>query len=151
MSELILVVEDDQANAILLEAILTEIGGFEVESTDDGDEILAAVDEGRPAAVLMDVSLTGTFVGGTKVDGPELTRRIRSRPRGQHLPVLLLSAHAMRGDPERYLFESGANDYLTKPILDHEEFIWRIRKQIESSQGAGKGSGTGPGEPVPHE
>ncbi|MCG6961932.1 MAG: response regulator [Acidobacteria bacterium] len=150
MNELILVVEDDQANAILLEAILTEIGGFEVATTDDGDEVLAAVDQGGPAAVLMDVSLTGTFVGGTKVDGPELTRRIRSRPRGANLPVILLSAHAMRGDPERYLFESGANDYLTKPILDHEEFIGRIRTQIESLKSAGQGGGGRlEGEPVP--
>lgn len=151
MKELILVVEDDAANAILLEAILTSIGGFEVETTDDGDRILTAIDQGTPAAVLMDVSLTGTFVGGTKVDGPELTRRIRTRPRGARLPVILLSAHAMRGDPERFLFESGANDYLTKPILDHDEFIRRIRRQIESSRAAGDEAGTEAGGSVPRE
>lgn len=142
MGDLIIVVEDDPANAILLETILEELGGFEVLVCEDGDRVLEIVDAGRPAAVLMDISLTNTFVDGEKVDGPELTRRIRVRPRGAQLPVLFLSAHAMRGDPERYLFASGANDYLTKPILDHDQFIERIRRQVESFRsGADGGAG----------
>jgi len=133
----VLVVEDDPANAILMETILSDLGGFEVTVTDDGDRILALVAEGCVDAAVMDVSLSNTRVAGEKVDGIELTRRIRKLPGGAALPVVLVSAHAMRGDAERYLFASGANDYVTKPILDPEGFVRDLRRQITSQPGAG--------------
>jgi len=126
----VLVVEDDPANAILMETILSDLGGFEVTVTDDGDRVLDLVGTGQVDATVMDVSLSNTRVGGVKVDGIELTRRIRRLERGATLPVVLVSAHAMRGDAERYLFASGANDYVTKPILDPEAFIRDLRRQI---------------------
>jgi CheY-like chemotaxis protein len=51
----------------------------------------------------------------------EICQMIRAQS-AQHLPVLLCSAHAMRGDGERLLKESGADDYVSKPITDHEQF-----------------------------
>ena len=115
MAELVMVVEDDAANAVLIEAILTTVGGFEVVCSDDGDEILELVKDRPIVAALMDVSLQNTRVGGEKVDGVELTRRIRDFPEGLNLPVILLTAHAMKGDRERCL-AAGMNDYLTKPV-----------------------------------
>ncbi len=126
----ILVVEDDPANAILMETILTELGGFEVTVTDDGERVLELVADGVVDAAVMDVSLGNTRVGGEKVDGIELTRRIRRIPEGATLPVVLVSAHAMRGDAQRYLFASGANDYVTKPIMDPEGFVRDLHRQI---------------------
>jgi CheY-like chemotaxis protein len=133
MPDTILVVEDDPANAVLIEAILVGLGGFEVICSDDGDRIMRAVEDGGIAAVLMDVSLKNTRVGGVKVDGVELTRRIRSADLGAHLPVVLLTAHAMRGDRERLLFSSGANDYVAKPIVDQQAFVELVRRHISSS------------------
>ncbi len=133
MAVTVLVVEDDAANALLIEAILRDIGGFEVACSDDGDRILRAVQAREVAAVLMDVSLRNTRVEGVKVDGVELTRRIRALPAAAHLPVLLLTAHAMRGDRERLLFESGANDYIAKPIEDHEALVELVRRHIRTS------------------
>jgi CheY-like chemotaxis protein len=112
MTETVLVVEDDEANAVLMEAILGRIGGFDVICSDDGDR------------------------------GVELTRRIRALPAGANLPVLLLTAHAMRGDRERLLFSSGANDYVAKPIVNQNELVQLVRKHISSS-GALGGSSTG--------
>lgn len=133
MVERLLVVEDDAANAILIQFVLSRLGGFEVEHSDDGDQVLEAVRSGGFAAVLMDVSLRNTTVAGEKVDGLELTRRLRDLPEGKNLPVILLTAHAMQGDRERLLFTSGANDYVSKPITDQHGFIDLVRRHIRSS------------------
>ena len=148
MAETVLVVEDDEANAVLMEAILGRIGGFEVICSDDGDRILEIVGSGRIAAVLMDVSLKNTRVEGGKVDGVELTRRIRALPAGADLPVLLLTAHAMRGDRERLLFSSGANDYVAKPIIDQKALVQLVRQHIRSSGALGDSSNGDSGSDV---
>ncbi len=133
MAELVLVVEDDPANAVLVEAILTAVGGFDVVRSDDGDEIIRMI-EGRPVkAVLMDVSLRNTQVAGERVDGVELTRRLRDLPEGINLPVILLTAHAMKGDRERLLFESSANDYVAKPIIDQQDLVALVKRHIRAA------------------
>ena len=134
MSDTVLVVEDDPANALLVETILTRLGGFDVIRSDDGDEILEIVASRPISAALMDVSLKNTRVQGDKVDGVELTRRIRSLPGGVGLPVILLTAHAMKGDRERLLFSSGANDYVAKPIADQNELVSLVRQHIATVQ-----------------
>jgi two-component system cell cycle response regulator DivK len=134
MADTVLVVEDDPANALLVETILRRLGGFEVIRSHDGDEILEIVTSRPISAALMDVSLKDTRVSGDKVDGVELTRRIRSLPGGVGLPVILLTAHAMKGDRERLLFSSGANDYVAKPIADQRELVSLVRRHIETVQ-----------------
>lgn len=134
MPDLVLVVEDEPANAVLVEAILTSLGGFEVTYSDDGDEILAVVRNRPVAAVLMDVSLGNTRVEGKKVDGVELTRKIRDLPMGLNLPVILLTAHAMRGDRERLLFSSSANDYVAKPIIDQQGLVELVKRHIRAAE-----------------
>jgi len=134
VSELVLVVEDDPANAVLVDAILSSVGGFEVVCSDDGDEILNVIQERPVVAVLMDVSLGSTRLGGEKVDGVALTRRIRDLPEGINLPVILLTAHAMKGDRERLLFESSANDYVAKPIIDQKGLVELVRRHIKAAE-----------------
>jgi CheY-like chemotaxis protein len=134
LAELVMVVEDDAANAVLIEAILTTVGGFEVVCTEDGDEILDLVKNRPVVAALMDVSLQNTRVGGEKVDGVELTRRIRDFPEGINLPVILLTAHAMKGDRERLLFSSGANDYVAKPIIDQQGLVSLVHRHIRAAE-----------------
>ena len=130
---MILVVEDDPANAVLVEAILTAVGGFEVVCSEDGDEVLELVQARPLAAALMDVSLKNTRVSGVKVDGVELTQRIRDFPEGLNLPVILLTAHAMKGDRERLLFASGANDYVAKPIIDQQALVSLVKRHIRAA------------------
>ena len=137
MPETVLVVEDDPANAVLIETILSRFGGFAVVASDDGDEVLRLAAGAGLAAVLMDVSLADTRVTGSKVDGIELTRRIRSLPGCAHLPIILLTAHAMRGDREHLLFSSGANDYVPKPITDQRGLVDLLRRHIDASGSLG--------------
>jgi CheY-like chemotaxis protein len=137
MPETVLVVEDDPANAVLIETILSRFGGFAVIASDDGDEVLRLVTAGGLSAVLMDVSLADTRIAGDKVDGVELTRRIRSLAGCAHLPIILLTAHAMRGDREHLLFSSGANDYVAKPIADQQGLVDLLRRHIDASGSLG--------------
>jgi two-component system, cell cycle response regulator DivK len=134
MPETVLVVEDDRANSLLIETIMNRVGGFGVITSDDGDEVLRLVESGTIAAVLMDVWLKNTRVEGTKVDGVELTRRVRGLEKGARLPILLLTAHAMRGDREALLFSSGANDYVAKPIVNQVEFVELVRRHIRAAR-----------------
>lgn len=140
-----LVVEDDPANAVLIEAILTAVGGFRVVCCDDGDGVLSIVREKRPAAALMDVSLRNTRVEGRKIDGIELTRRIRAVSEGAELPVILLTAHAMKGDRERLLFSSGANDYVAKPIVDQQALVALVERHIRAAKSVRGSSADGSG------
>jgi CheY-like chemotaxis protein len=82
----------------------------------------------------MDVSLGHTRVGEEKVDGVELTRRIRDLPKGLNLPVILLTAHAMKGDRERLLFSSSANDYVAKPIIDQRGLVSLVERHIRAAE-----------------
>jgi CheY-like chemotaxis protein len=137
MPETVLVVEDDPANAVLIATILSRFGGFAVIASDDGDEVLRLVTAGGLSAILMDVSLGDTRIAGDKVDGVELTRRIRSLAGCAHLPIILLTAHAMRGDREHLLFSSGANDYVAKPIADQQGLVDLLRRHIDASGSLG--------------
>jgi len=134
VADLVLVVEDDPANAVLVEAILSSVGGFDVVGSDDGDEVLRVIQDRPVLAVLMDVSLGSTRLAGKKVDGVELTRRIRDLPEGINLPVILLTAHAMKGDRERLLFESSANDYVAKPIIDQKGLVELVGRHIRAAE-----------------
>ena len=67
MADLVLVVEDNPVNALLVETILSRVGGFDVVSTVDGGEVLRLVCEGVLDAVVMDVSLAGTTLDGRSI------------------------------------------------------------------------------------
>lgn len=119
----IVVVEDDATNALVIERVLTRMGGHEVIVTEDAQEVLDRCVGGEVDLVLMDVSLSNTVFEGEAIDGLRLTRLIRERTGTSLPPVLLLTAHAMRGDRERLLDESGADGYMAKPIVDHAELV----------------------------
>ncbi len=102
----ILVVEDVAYNRDLLVQLLEE--DYHVVTADDGAVSLEVAESERPDLILMDLSLP-------VVDGWEATRRIKAREELRHIPIIAVTAHAMRGDKERAM-ESGCDDYITKPI-----------------------------------
>jgi CheY-like chemotaxis protein len=107
MSELILIVEDNEANQLLARAVL-ELEGYEVALAGSADEALQQIDNQTPDLILMDVQLPGQ-------DGLSLTRQLKSDPKTQAVPVVALTAHAMHGDRELAL-EAGCAGYIAKPI-----------------------------------
>ena len=107
MTHVILVVEDNERNLKLLRDVL-EYAGYDVRvarTAEDG--IVLAVKE-PPDLVLMDLQLPG-------IDGMEALRRLRESPRTADIPVVAVTAQAMKQDRERAL-EAGFNGYVTKPI-----------------------------------
>ena len=103
----ILLAEDNRVNQIAVSRFL-ERRGYEVACVGDGSEAVEAVQQGDFGLVLMDIQMPG-------MDGEEAARLIRGLDKGRLLPIVALTAYAMKGDRERFL-EQGMNDYLPKPV-----------------------------------
>ncbi len=116
----IALVEDNADNRLLVQALLK--GRYEVSEHPSGGEALAAFEERAPDLVLLDISLPG-------MDGTEVLTRLRAEPRWRDIPVIALTAHAMRGDRER-LLELGFDAYLAKPILEPRELVAAIERLL---------------------
>lgn len=105
----ILLAEDNSINQKLAVVILQK-AGYAVDVVDDGNAAFEKTISGGYDAVLMDVQMP-------ELDGFESTRKIREWEdrNGQHIPIIAMTAHAMKGDRERCL-EAGMDDYVSKPI-----------------------------------
>ena len=119
----IVVVEDDALIAKYLKYVLERQGGYAVVVTESGDEALALARDASTTAVFVDISLRNTQLGGRYVDGLELGRTLKADDRASRVAVILATAHAMAGDRERFLKESGADGFIRKPIVDSAELL----------------------------
>jgi two-component system, cell cycle response regulator DivK len=125
-----LVVEDDAHNAMLFRKLLEKRCGCVVTVTESVREILDACHAGEVELVIMDVSLNNSRWDGKQINGVEICQLLKQDPATRAIPVLLATAHAMRGDAEALMAESGADDYVAKPIVDHEQFVARILARL---------------------
>jgi two-component system, cell cycle response regulator DivK len=105
--DMILVVDDNPVNMKLVQVLLTQ-EGLQVRTATDGHEALQVLSECRPGLILMDIQLSG-------IDGLELTQRLKADPATRDIPILGLTAYAMKGDEERIL-AAGCDGYVPKPI-----------------------------------
>jgi PAS domain S-box-containing protein len=103
----VLLAEDNEANQFVARELLTHLG-IELDIAANGREAVERVRRGRYAAVLMDMQMP-------EVDGLEATRMIRADPANAGLPIIAMTANAMRSDVEACL-QAGMNDFLGKPI-----------------------------------
>jgi two-component system phosphate regulon response regulator PhoB len=126
MKPSILLVEDETALVELLRYNL-EAEGFEVRASQDGEEALVMVQERVPDLVVLDWMLPS-------VSGLEICRQLRRRPETRNVPVILLTARGEEADRVRG-FESGADDYVTKPFSP-TELVARIRAVLRRSRPA---------------
>src|SRR5262245_51999329 len=116
----ILIVDDDVRNIFSLTSVL-EGRGVEVSYAANGTDALAKIEAGPPGSldlVLMDVMMPA-------MDGYETTRAIRARPEHRGLPIIALTAKAMKGDREKCI-ATGPSDYITKPV-DTEQLLSLMR------------------------
>lgn len=123
----VIVVEDDPHNAVLFRKLLEKRCGWTVTVTESVEEVLRLARSGEVVLVVMDVSLTNSRWHGQPVSGVEVCRLLKADPATAAVPVLLATAHAMRGDAAKLLRDSGADDYVAKPILDHAALVAQLR------------------------
>lgn len=123
----IIVAEDSRTQAQKLRLVL-ESAGFEVEVAGEGQAALEQFRSSHFDLVLSDVMMP-------RMDGYEATRRIRAQQRFKHLPVIALTAKAMREDRQKCM-EAGANDYLAKPV-DVDRLLSMIRALLPKRQEVG--------------
>jgi two-component system, cell cycle response regulator DivK len=122
----VLIVEDDPINFRVFSKILTKRGGLQVKGTEIVEEVLQLAQRREVDAILMDVALANSIYQGKPVDGIKITQMLKSDPQTASLPIVLVTAHAMEGDRENFLKQSGADGYISKPVVDHQEFIDQI-------------------------
>lgn len=114
----LLIVEDNELNRDMLSRRLAR-RGFEILLARDGAEGVAIATQALPDIILMDMSLP-------VLDGWEATRRLKSAPATQNIPIIALTAHAMTGDEERAR-SAGCDDFDTKPV-DLERLLGKIER-----------------------
>ena len=113
----VLVVEDNEMNMQLVEFLL-EKGGYEIVKAASGEEALAVARSEKPVdLILMDIHLPG-------IDGLSVVQELKRDERTRRVPILALTAHAMRGDKDRFL-QAGCDGYISKPI-DVKTFLAAI-------------------------
>jgi CheY-like chemotaxis protein len=122
----VLIVEDDLINARVFSKILTKRGGLAVKHTENVDEVIQIAQSGEADIILMDVSLSRSMYQGKAMNGIQLTQLLKADDKTANLPIILVTAHAMEGDRENFLKQSGADGYISKPVIDHQAFVSQI-------------------------
>lgn len=117
----ILIVEDNEMNLKLIRTVL-KARGFLLAEARDGEEALRIAISERPDIILIDIQIP-------KVDGLEVTRRIRAMDDLKDRQIIAITAHAMEGDRKKFL-EAGCDGYIAKPIntrtfIDEIEAIFK--------------------------
>jgi CheY-like chemotaxis protein len=119
----VLVVEDNDMNMQLVEYLLEE-GGYQIVKAASGEDALSIARSGEPVdLILMDIHLPG-------IDGLSVVREMKTDDRTKAIPILALTAHAMRGDRDRFL-EAGCDGYISKPI-DVKTFLTSVRTYLRA-------------------
>ena len=126
MTPKILLIEDNEMNRDMLSRRLQR-RGYRVVTAQDGEQGHSLACSETPDLILMDISLPA-------MDGWELTRRLKASDNTRHIPIIVLTAHALVTDRAK-AFEAGCDDYDTKPI----EFE-RLSEKIENLLGVKKPS-----------
>jgi two-component system cell cycle response regulator DivK len=107
MPKTILIVEDNDLNMKLFNDLL-QANGYNTMQTKSGMEALQLTREHRPDLILMDIQLP-------EISGLEVTKRLKADDDLKHVPVVAVTAFAMKGDEEKIL-EGGCEGYIAKPI-----------------------------------
>jgi two-component system, cell cycle response regulator DivK len=121
MDEATVLVVDDSIDNLFLTQFLLEEAGYTVYTADGAEQVFAVLSTHCPNLILMDIQLPG-------IDGLELTRRLRRMTAWQEVPIVALTAYAMRGDEDR-MRAAGCNGYIAKPI-DTRTFAQIVRTYL---------------------
>jgi two-component system cell cycle response regulator DivK len=115
------VVEDNQKNMKLFEAILKLIPGVKIFTETRGDRGLELIKSGNPDLIILDIQLP-------EISGLDITKKLRKIDKYKNVPIIAVTSFAMKGDKERIL-DAGVNEYVAKPIKV-QDFRELVKKTI---------------------
>ncbi len=122
MGKVILIVDNDPKSLKLAQDLL-QIGGYTTLEATDGKQAVEIARAKKPDLVLMDLQLP-------VIDGFEATKILKANAVTKHIPIVVLTSYAMKGDEEK-IKGAGCDGYMTKPI-DTREFRKKIRQYLEN-------------------
>ena len=120
----VLVVDDDERNLLAIQTVIEDEADVVVARS--GEEALRHLLKGEFAVILLDVYMPG-------MDGYETMQQIRARPALANMPLVAVTAKAMRGDRQKCL-DAGASDYIAKPV-DIELLLALLRVWVQRARG----------------
>ena len=118
----VVLVADDDPDILSLVTLRLERSGYDVVGAGDGEQALTAALARAPDLALLDVMMP-------KLDGYEVTERLREHEATRHIPVILLTARVQEADIARGV-EAGADDYVKKPFSTQE-----LRERVQAALG----------------
>lgn len=121
MTKTILIVEDNELNLKLFRDLL-KANGFDTVETNEGIEAVGLARNAKPDLIIMDIQLP-------EISGLDITRKIKSDPEMKHIPVIAVTAFAMKDDEDKIL-QAGCEAYLSKPIAI-DQFLNTVRRFVE--------------------
>ncbi|MFQ5707512.1 MAG: PAS domain S-box protein [bacterium] len=122
--EKILLVDDDKDTQYAMQFILEE-AGYDVFVADDGREAVKQAESLKPSLILMDIMMPG-------MDGYEATKIIKDKQKIKHIPIVAMTAKAMKGDREK-TFVAGCDDYIAKPF-ETQSILDIVKKWIKEDK-----------------
>ncbi|MEO0967573.1 MAG: response regulator [Cyanobacteria bacterium J06639_18] len=129
----VLLVEDDLLLARGTAKLLERLGGHQVEISVECEEILKTARAREVDIILMDINLPGAVWNGDKVSGSDLSRILKSQEQTKNIPIILLTAYAIKSERDILLRQSLADEFFLKPITNYPELI-ALMKNLTSGQ-----------------
>jgi len=124
VKQTILIADDDKKSIKLLRDVL-QASGYSVAVARDGRETVALAQARKPDLILMDIRMP-------VMDGIAAMKKLRADPNTDRIPIIAITAHAMRGDKERFI-QQGFDDFLAKPV-DIHVLLDRVRLHLHEEE-----------------
>ena len=126
----IIVVEDDPFSQEFYKYLLKR-EGYVPLIIEEAELLFEELQKETISLIIMDINLKNTYLNNEKVDGVILSRMIKENPVYSDTPVLLVTAYSLVTDGPRFFKDSLAEDYITKPILDYNLLLDKIKNLVE--------------------
>ena len=126
----IIVVEDDPFSQEFYKYLLKREGYLPL-IIEEGDILFKHLQKESVSLIIMDINLKNTYLNNEKVDGVILSRLVKENPAYSKIPVLLVTAYSLATDGPGFFKESLAEDYITKPIMDYNLLLEKIKILVE--------------------
>jgi|WetSurMetagenome_2_1015567.scaffolds.fasta_scaffold45780_3 CheY-like chemotaxis protein len=121
----ILIVEDDTFTQQFYE-LLFQRAGFNSIITDEGDRFIETLENQEVSIIILDLNLKNTYLNNERVDGISLAKKVKGNNKYSHIPIIIVSAYKNLTNGRNFLQETGAEDYVLKPISDFNDLLKKV-------------------------